>query len=178
LRTYPEGHPLRLEHPLSVSFGDFDQDTSRMLAKGSLLALALAIAWGMRRPWKTHDPRLPYEWAVVCIFTALISPMCWRQHLALSVPAGYLVWRALLATPKISAPLLCQAILLAVVVLAPQRELWGREFTEVLFFYKLDTLALLGYTALMFHLAPAFSMAQIALTPVAVPTPSADRRAA
>lgn len=179
LRTYPEGHPLHLVHPLSLSFGDFDQDTARTLAKGATLALGLAIAWGMRRSWTTRDPRLPYEWAVVCIFTALMSPMCWRQHLVLGVPAGFLLWRALLAGPTVSRARLCLALGLAAAVLFPQRELWGREFTEVFFFYKLDTLALLGYTALMFRLASAAAAtAPGELTPVAAPALSGDRRAA
>jgi hypothetical protein len=178
LQSYTEGHPLHLEHPLSFSFGAFDQESAKNLARGAILFLGLANAWGLRHAWKTRDPRLPYEWAVVCIFTALMSPMCWRQHLVLGFPAACLVWRSLLAAPKISVPLRRQAIVLAIAVLFPQRELWGRDFTEVFFFYKLDTLALLGYAALMFRLAPAFSVVQDAMTPGANPTLLVDRRAA
>jgi hypothetical protein len=59
-------------------------------------------------------------------------------------------------------------------ILAPQRELWGAEFTDVLLTYKLDTLALLGYTFVLFRLAPAASQTQQAAMPVSLAIPSAN----
>jgi hypothetical protein len=175
LQTYPAGHELNVDHPLFVQFGQFDVETARLLAQAGIAVLGLAIAWGMRRAWTVRDPRLPYEWAVACIFTALISPLCWRQHLVLALPAGFLLWRSLLAAPKRSAALFGQAVVLAILVQGPQRELLGRDLTGVLLAYKLDTLALLGYTALLFRIAPISSLAPPVVAPMPVPAEPAGQ---
>jgi hypothetical protein len=164
LQTYPAGHPLPMDHPLYLQFGQLSQDAARLAAQGIFAVLGLAIAWGVRRPWHVRDPRFPHEWAVGCIFTALISPLCWRQHLVVALPAAFLLWRAVLAAPQKSA-LRWQAIVLMLLVLVPQREILGRALTDVLLSYKLDTLALLGYTALLFRIAPVAAVAP----PVEVP---------
>ena len=156
LQTYPPGHGMHMDHPLFVQFGDFNRNTAWLLAHACIAALGLAIAWGMRRPWSLHDPRLPYEWAVACIFAALIAPICNRQHLVLAVPAAFLLWRAVLTAPTRST-LFWQAIVLAVVVLAPQAELLGRGLNDAIMSYKLDTLALLGYSAMLFRIAPVWA---------------------
>ena len=180
LQTYPAGHPLYQDHPLFVQFASFDLDTARMLAQAAMATLGLAVAWGMRRRWTVRDARLPYEWAAACIFVAIMSPMCWRQHLVLAVPAGYLLWRAVL-THQTGSPFLRRAaILLAVVALAPQREVFGLELTEVFESYKFESFAMLGYVALLFRIAPDSSLGQNADTPILVSdqSTSAHRQAA
>jgi hypothetical protein len=171
LQTYPPDHELYIDHPLFVQFGNFDKGTAWLLAHAAIATLGLGTAWGMRRPWSVRDPRLPYEWGVACIFAALIAPVCSRQHLVVAIPAAFLVWRSVLMAPKRST-LFWQAILLAVVVLAPQAELWGGDLTGVLIGYKIDTLALLGYAALLFRIAPVSTPVQQVTTPPVIPAPT------
>ncbi len=97
LQTYPPAHPLYVDHPAFVQFGDLDHATARAVAKGCMLLLGGFIAFRLWGRWSPHAPELPGQWSAVCVFAALVSPMCWRQHLVLALPALYLLVWSLLA---------------------------------------------------------------------------------
>ena len=61
-----------------------------------LVVLALALAWRFRRHVDFVDGTLALanEWAAVCILVAMLSPMCWLQHMVLVVPAAGLLAHA------------------------------------------------------------------------------------
>ncbi len=75
-----------------IKLASLDKVTTRRVVKGTLLAIAAALAWRMRRKVDLADGRraLAGEWAMVCILIALLSPLCWLQHLVLAIPAALL----------------------------------------------------------------------------------------
>ncbi|MDQ3330861.1 MAG: glycosyltransferase 87 family protein, partial [Planctomycetota bacterium] len=95
LRTYPPGHSLHVDHPLFFQFGRMSERVAAATVMGVVLALGAVIAWRMRRPWETPLANADFapEWAVACLFVAIMSPLCWRQHLVMALPCAYLVAR-------------------------------------------------------------------------------------
>lgn len=169
LQTYPEGHPLRLEHPAFVQFGALDQATARMVAKGTLLALAAFLAWQFRGRWKDDANDLAPQWACACALCALISPMCWRHHLVLFWPAMFVCVHAVLGRAHVRAYRIALAAIVVGIFL-PQRELFGRDGVMVVMSYRPDTLAVLA-CALMALFLPKSS-------PAAAEISGRERRAA
>ncbi len=147
LETHPPGHPLHLEHPLFLQFGRLPPDTAKITVTAAILLLGAGIAWRMRRRWSRpqSDPQFAPEWAVACLFAALMSPLCWRQHLVMVIPCAYLVARERLAPGAAGGWRKLLPIVAACVILLTRRELVGEELAHVLLTYKLDTLAVLGY---------------------------------
>jgi hypothetical protein len=125
LQTYPTGHPLFIDegyddrgciqravpttecrqHPLFVQFLDLPAAAAKRIVVITLFAIAIGLAWRFRRNWllaeTVRDGEEAYssfapEWAVACLFAAILSPMAWAQHLVLILPCGYLVIRDLL----------------------------------------------------------------------------------
>ena len=79
-----------------------DSQSAYFVVRGILLALACALAYQFRRPW-WEEPgagRLAPEWAVVCLLSALLAPICWKQHLVLALPALFLVVRSSLVLDR------------------------------------------------------------------------------
>ena len=87
LQSYPPGHPLHSEHPLFVQFGDLEPRAAKQTIHLILLSAGLLLAWRFRRKWRSEStqPRdVGPEWAVVCVLCALLSLLCWLQHLVLN----------------------------------------------------------------------------------------------
>lgn len=165
LQTYPPGHPLFIPnpkdvnadgttqpnarpHPLFVQFLDLPARTAGAVTTAVLLALALALAVRYRRSWNRPQFREDFaaEWAAMMALCALMSPLCWGQHLVLFIPAVYLSVRAALqGHSRVRVAAIWAAALL---ILAPQRELIGRDLWWVLQSYKPETLAALILIAL------------------------------
>lgn len=99
VQTYRPGHDLYMDQPGFVQFLDLDVDTARRFVKGSVLLLLLALAW-KSRPHSDEESvnLLPAEWAGVGLMATLLSPMCWKQHLVMCLPALFLTIREQLAT--------------------------------------------------------------------------------
>jgi hypothetical protein len=149
LQTYPSEHPLYFDHPAFVQFGNLDHATARAVAKACMLLLASIIAWRLWGRWAPHAPELPAQWSVVCIFAALISPLCWRQHLVLALPAVYLlVWSLLAHTRRAGAWLLGASVF---VLWAPQSEVIGNVLASVWMAYKPDTLVFIAWSLWLLH---------------------------
>lgn len=147
LETHPPGHPLHVEHPLFVQFGALGPRAAKSAVTGVILLLGAGIAWSMRRSWDRplENRRFAPEWAVACLFAALMSPLCWRQHLVMAIPCAYLVARERLAPFAPRGWRQWTVIAAACVILFTRREVVGRDLAHVLLTYKLDTLAVLSY---------------------------------
>ncbi len=159
LETYPPGHSLHLDHPLFVQFGALDVPTAKRTIYGVILLMGAAVAWRMRRPWRavrpalTQDaPHAPFarDWAVACLFAALLSPVCWKHHTVLALPAAFLVGRRVVAgtTTGVRAGLFWVS---AAAILLGRKFLLGDELALVWLSYNLDTLALLTFGALVLY---------------------------
>lgn len=143
--THPAGHPLVLDHPWFKQFGTLDRETAFRLVRGIVLLIGVALAWRFRRSANggAGAADLPAEWAVVCLFCALMSPLCWKQHLVLGLPAMLLLSRSALAEDR-HARLhgLALGCFAAVAVLI-RHGVVGRELSVVFMSYKLDAIVML-----------------------------------
>lgn len=174
VRTCPPDHPLYLRHPGFAQFGDLPPATAKRVVHVTLLAFAAVLAWRWRRAvdggetaggderWRERVNaqrgmyRLAPEWASVMVLTAILSPMCWLQHLVLVLPAIYL-WMSKLFD-GISPPRwhLVTAGLIALVLLFVHKDLFGETLFLVLMSYKLHTWAAVGIVALVLTLPAAY----------------------
>jgi alpha-1,2-mannosyltransferase len=151
LQTYPPEHSLYLEHPAFLQFGALDHATARAVARWCTLALAGFIAWRLWGRWSTRAPDLPVQWSAVCVFAALVSPMCWRQHLVLVLPALYLLVWSLLSRPghaQFGWLLLGTSVF---ALWAPQSEIIGSLLASVLMAYKPDTVVFIAWALVLLH---------------------------
>jgi hypothetical protein len=164
LETYPPGHPLYVDHPLFFQPGPLGPEAASVAVRGVLLVLGLALAWRFRRPWPAGGGRgVPVdEWAVLCVLCAVLSPVCWQQHLVLALPAGFLAVRATLAAGQPGRRHAAALLAVGLVVNLTRDGLVGRQFSAVLLSYKVDTFAVLVLTGLAVGLHRAVRQASAA----------------
>jgi hypothetical protein len=169
VETYPPGHALYLDHPLFFQFGNLPPAAAKAAVTGLILLLGGAITWRMRRPWDRplEDRDFAPEWAVACLFAALMSPLCWRQHLVVAVPCAYLIARERLSPLAKKNWRQWLVVAAACALLLTRRELIGRDLARLLVSYKLDPLFLLGYALMCLTLPKPAATAEGA-------TPRAD----
>ena len=156
VESHPPGHPLRLDHPLFVQPGNLPPRQAKAAVMGLTLLLGAAIAWRMRRQWSAGPVRpggavsadFAPEWAVACLFTSLMSPVCWRQHLVLALPCVYLVARERLRPGAVGGWRKWFPAVAGAVFLLAHRTVIGTDLAHVAVSYKLDTFGLLGFTLL------------------------------
>jgi alpha-1,2-mannosyltransferase len=149
LQSYPPEHSLYLDHPAFLQFGHLDHATARAVAKGCMLLLVGFIAWRLWGRWSERSPHLLAEWSAVCVLAALVSPMCWRQHLVLALPALYLLIWSLLSRPgnaRAGWALLGGSVF---VLWAPQSEVIGSLWASVLMAYKPDTVIFVAWAVVL-----------------------------
>ncbi|MGE0609702.1 MAG: glycosyltransferase 87 family protein [Pirellulales bacterium] len=163
VETYPPGHPLHLKHPLFFQFGALPVEWAKPTVNGIILLLGLAIAWTMRRSWAADSTRqgLLKDWAVACIFTALMSPICWKQHLILLIPAIYLLSRWILAGATITRWQWWLMACCGVVFLGTRRTIVGEELSLLLQSYHLLTWAALAVVWLVIRLPQGTGVAAL-----------------
>jgi hypothetical protein len=144
IQAYPPGHPLCLHHPWFVPTGWLGPAEAKRGVQVVLLAFAAVLAWRFRKRYRpAQKAELANEWAAVTMLCAILSPLCWLQHLVLIVPSVFLWVRAWLAgvpIPRWHWPVLA---VFALIVLGVHREFVSRAMYEVLVAYKLHTLAAL-----------------------------------
>ncbi len=145
LETYPSDHPLYLTHRWFAQFGNLSREWAYQVLHGMLAALALCYAWKTRRAWVLPEEAgaLAREWATICTLCALLSPLCWKQHLVLVMPCAYLVIRNALTSTSPKAWRLGLLAGVGAITFLCRHFVVGREFSIVLLSYKLDTLAML-----------------------------------
>ncbi len=149
LQTYPPGHPLFQDHAGFVQFGALGPAAAGRVVKAVLLGLAGLLAWRFRRRWakanaKPSDDaaaRLAPEWAAVCLLCAVLSPLCWKQHLVLALPCVYLVVRSHWSGAKPARWRFYALLAVAALALLTKRWVLGRELSILVASYKPDTLA-------------------------------------
>jgi hypothetical protein len=129
------------------------------------------IALRMRRKWNSPLSNRDFapEWAVACLFVAIMSPLCWRQHLVMALPCAYLVARERLSENASKDWRKWVPVFAACAILLLRREVIGRDVAHVLLTYKFDTMAVLSYALLSLTL-PKTKPASLELaSPLAVP---------
>jgi hypothetical protein len=155
LETYPPGHPLYIRHPGFVQFGNLPDETAHKTIQAILLVIAAYLAWQFRHRWSstaddnrstlsTASLSLPTEWAIVAGLCALLSPLCWKQHLVLFLPCAFLIIRDCLLHPSEARQRWAVLALLAAFALVGRRTFVGREMAILLMSYKLDTINMLA----------------------------------
>lgn len=150
VQTKAPGHPLHSPHPLFFQFGDLDRDRARKVVKGATLLLLVLIAWRTRRTCAT-PAALAMEWGAVSILAVLLSPLCWKQHLVVMLPAVFLLCRQQLQhrLPPRGRSVLLMVIAALVLLSAPDGPL-GKELARLAASYKTFTVAaLLAMTSLL-----------------------------
>jgi hypothetical protein len=165
VQTYPPGHSLYVEHPLYVQFFDLSVDHARQVVKGATLLLLAIGAWITRRSWSASPGRasFPLEWAAVMILTMLLSPICWKQHLVVVLPAVFLVIRHELAAPETSRWRRWLLGCASLVVLVSTRDLLGPH-ADVVHSYKVFTIASLVTIVLVLSLRKSVERAAAVAT--------------
>ncbi len=162
LEIYPPGHPLYIDHPCFLQFGNLSSDAAYYTLQGILACLGLAFAWKTRRPWQeTAGSAFTGEWAVVCLMCALLSPSCWKQHVVLILPCMFLMIRQFIATNALRGwrlALLGGCVGLMCLCPGPSFFL-GDDVSAVLHSYKLHTLG--ATTVLLWTLANAGRVQQL-----------------
>ena len=174
LMTFESGHPLfiphprdvtdeavslerRRPHPLFLQLLDLSPRRASHVVSAALLVLALGLAYRSRRPWGVivASGSFSAEWTGAMILCAILSPLCWGQHMVLLIPAVFLIISDHLSggSPRRRTLMLC---LIAGLILGPQRELIGRELWVILHSYKLGTIAALLILFLVLGLRRAF----------------------
>lgn len=164
LQTFPPEHVLFLAKPgqkdshqqllLPASqvgrhwaffqFFDLDAATVNRVVAGVLVMLGIGLAWAFRKSsGQTPRSQLASELAVVAVLSAVLSPLCWQQHLVMMLPLVMVVlWDGF------CEPMECwqRALLVGVwcCIWLPQRELFGRDLSVVIASYKLPTWACLA----------------------------------
>jgi hypothetical protein len=153
LVTFPEDHPLRRDDPGYVPVLNLPAPTAKIVILAVMLSLLIFFCWYARRPFKGRgDPAWLRESSAVMIFTLLLSPVTWVQHLVWLMPAIYLVLLDARSNTGLGNP--ATIALGAYVVLADvlNYELLGRRnFAFLLSYHPFTVAMLLVLAMLMFN---------------------------
>jgi hypothetical protein len=149
-------HPL-FKQPLNIS-----PKRAGQIITGILLTIALILAIRYRKTWgdAPNQADIAPEWTAVMLLSAILSPLCWGQHMTLLIPALFLIIREHLSGrgPRWRIVLIWSVFIL---VNLPQREIMGRNLWLICHAYKAETIASL----LILGLILSFSTRQLAEKP-------------
>jgi hypothetical protein len=134
-----------LDHPLFLQLGNLEPADAKRAVMILTLLVGAAVAWMLRSRYSNNgsgaNPAISHEWAATCIFCAILSPLCWRQHLVLLIPAALLLARSLLAGEQRSRMRLALLSGIAAACFLTHRTILGKELTIVLLSYHVVTFA-------------------------------------
>jgi hypothetical protein len=167
VETYPPGHDLHLAHPLFVQFGDLPPAQAKLVVNVMILLLGAAVAWKMRHGYTVDNipQKVGNDWAVACVYSALLSPLCWKQHLVLFVPCVFLLARSVLDGHPQSRRRVVSMFVIAAIFFWTHRMVLGQELALLITSYNPVTLAAVAMTFLVLSM-PKSHVAAIALDTV------------
>lgn len=149
--------------PGFVQFLDLSNATARRIITLVTLLLAGLLAWRFRHglyerqsseevdgQQSRHMRNIAPEWAAVCLLCTLMSPVAWKHHYVLALPAMFLVVRQALVWPN---PWYRDVLMwLTVATMLPLRELMGRHYSVVYASYNVLTAGMLVLLGLVLTL--------------------------
>jgi hypothetical protein len=141
LQSVPQEHALFLKHPLFVQFGDLTPAEAHRIVQGLLLIIACWFALRSRTFFTSRVDRTTFaaEAAAAFVLVALVSPLCWKQHLVMLLPAIFVrVWAAAARGTNFADKLVAAGLISSAVLLP--KDVIGRELATVAASYKPDTL--------------------------------------
>jgi hypothetical protein len=152
LQSVPEGHDLYLKHPLFLQFGSLPPETANRIVKALLAAIAVWFAWKSRTIFIASDPTaFAIHGAGACVLIALVSPLCWKQHLVMLLPAILVrVWAAFHREAPTFADKIAMGALVVSALLLP-KDVIGRDLATVVASYKVDAFIALFVFALVMN---------------------------
>jgi len=128
LEAYPAGHPLKLDHAWDVPFLKLDETAASRVATLMMVGLLAGVAWWSRKRYTgANDPRQLIEIAAVLQLVLLFSPLTWLQHVAMMLPAVYLVVARDRAVLPLGRGAKTAIWVFAILSLALNRELLGKQ---------------------------------------------------
>lgn len=144
LMTFDSHHPAYVDHPGYLQFGRHSGESATRIIKVGLMLFAVALAWRCR-PTSSDFANSDFanQWAVVCALCTLLAPLCWKQHLVLTLPCLFLSIRAELDPQLRSKWRIATLVFIAVLMMGTGRELIGRDLSHLLSSYKIHALAAL-----------------------------------
>jgi hypothetical protein len=151
VEKYPSDHPLNVDELVHFRLASLDPPQAKRIVQVALLALVIGLAWCFRGPVDLSDgaEALAREWAGACILVALLSPLCWLQHLVLVIPAAILFAQSA-ASGKVRQWQWAAAAIAAALMLLVHRDLLGPTLCDILSICQPHTAAslLIGAAAL------------------------------
>jgi hypothetical protein len=153
LVTFPEDHPLRRDDPGYVPVLNLPVPTAKIVIIAVMLSLLIFFCWYARRPFKGRgDPAWLRESSAVMIFTLLLSPVTWVQHLVWLMPAIYLVLLDARSNKGLGNPATIALGVYVVLADVLNYELLGRRnFAFLLSYHPFTVAMLLVLAMLMFN---------------------------
>jgi alpha-1,2-mannosyltransferase len=158
VQTYPAGHPLRLGHAGYVDFLALEGKAAGAVVGLAVLGLLGWCSWRGRAPLSAQPPvAWLVEGSVVLLWSVLLSPVTWLQHLVLAIPAIYLLAAAELSGQRLGKAAWGIIAAYAVCVTLLNREFLGRENYLLLLSYHMHTWCTLALLCLVVQKRPLLS---------------------
>lgn len=162
LMHLPEGHNLRVDHPLSFDFLNLSPEAASKAVRGTMLFVVIAVAWTLRSRkdefTPTYDgqsvvnprksPTVLWECSAISLALLLYSPITWGQHCVGILPAMYMACGYFATHSRLPTWFKCVIVYNAIVTLVFSRGLIGKELTYLLDGYHLTTWGLCGILAM------------------------------
>jgi hypothetical protein len=155
-QEYPAGHPLREREVGLVQVAQLSPRATKRIVQGALFVLAVALIWRFRRPVDLSDGgvSLGAEWSATCLLSAILSPLCWLQHMVLLLPAALLISRTF-ATGRPTRWQWGAAGAILAITLLIHRDLLGRTLMSAVTSCAPHTVAALLMLLLTLNSSPA-----------------------
>jgi hypothetical protein len=151
VQHYPAGHRLHGDGRRLLQLASLEPAAAKRVVSVVMLSLAVALAWRFRKGIDVDcgDQDIAAEWGAMCILVALLSPLCWLQHLVLVIPAALLIAQRA-AAGRAQPWQWAAASLAAGLILLVHRDLLGSAMCDLLSSLAPHTVAslLLGLAAL------------------------------
>ncbi|HVU90024.1 MAG TPA: glycosyltransferase family 87 protein [Pirellulales bacterium] len=155
VQKYPADHPLYVKSDAFVCLARLEPPQAKNFVRAVLACMAIALAWRFRQRCDLSDGgiSLAGEWSAVCILIAIMSPLCWLQHLVLAIPAALLFAQAAAARTVMRWQVIVAGMATGLALLV-HRDLIGVTLCDMLSCYQPHTVAALLIMLLVLTLGP------------------------